>query len=287
MSTHRGIVLGSVLPPVPQVVVPSHRFILDRATEAFVPDETAKPTVAPAREDSFRWVAPPEDWFLRVAQTDPSDLDAVTAAVNRFGSFGVDRELNLDGLRLDPYVSGRGLSLERYLSAEQRRLVVDARPRAERASRLNRTVFVESKASIVAGIGLLKTMLELWERIEAGPRWRDGPRLAFMLDEGLKAFAPRVNFVSPADDDLDSRIGHADFAPLFHVLILQMAHAIAKDWRDVRTCADDRCGKLFCKQEGRATVRSPRNDSRFCSHVCARRFHQRNYRKQKRSAEQQ
>src|SRR3712207_4942801 len=112
MESRRGIVLGSVLPPVPRVIVPDHRFILDRATNAFVPDETAKPVLAPRPADSLRWVAPPEDWFLRVAQTDPDDLDAVTAAVNRFGSFGVDRELNLDGLSLDPYLSGRGLSLE-------------------------------------------------------------------------------------------------------------------------------------------------------------------------------
>src|SRR5215208_7965011 len=112
MSTHRGIVLGSVLPPVPKVVPLRHRFTLDRETDAFVPDGTVMPTVAPP---------PPEDWFLRVAQTNPADLDAVTAAVNRFGSFGVDRELNLDGLSLDPYLSGHGLSLGRYLGAEQRR----------------------------------------------------------------------------------------------------------------------------------------------------------------------
>lgn len=278
MSTHRGIVLGSVLPPVPKVVSLRHRFTFDPETEAFVPDGTVKSAVATL----------PEDWFLRVAQTNPDDFDAVTAAVNRFGSFGVDRELNLDGLSNDPYWFGRGLSLGRYLSAEQRRLVTDARPMAERASGLNRTLFVESRASIVAGIGLLKTMLEIWERLEVGPRgWQDGERLAFMLEEGLKAFAPRVLFFSPAEAvELDPGID-SDFAPLLHVLILQMAHAIANDWRDVRTCADDRCGKLFCRQEGRARVRSPRNDSMFCSHLCARRFHQRNYRKQKRNAERQ
>jgi hypothetical protein len=162
--------------------------------------------------------------------------------------------------------------------------VVEARQAAERSARSNRTTFVESRASIIAGIGLLATMLELWERIEVRSDGRDGFRLASMLDEGLKMFAPRVSFISPADGDLDSR-SESDFAPLLHVLMLQMAHAIADDWRHVRTCADDRCGKLFCRQEGRARVRSPRNDSMFCSHVCARRFHQRNYRKQKRAAE--
>ncbi len=278
MSIHRGVVLGSVLPPVPNVVIPRHRFTWDRTTDAFVPGETVKPAVA----------QPPEDWFLRVAQTNPADLDAVTAAINRFGSFGVDRELNLDGLSDDPYLSGRGISLGRCLSAEQRRVVTDARSNADRARRLNRTWFVESMASIVAGIGLLRTMLDIWERIDVGPRgWQHGPRLATMLDEGLKVFAPRVLFFSPEEAlDLDSE-ADTDFAPLLHVLILQMAHAIANDWHDVRACADDRCGKLFCRQEGRAKVRSPRNDSMFCSHVCARRFHQRNYRKKKRNAARQ
>ena len=108
-----------------------------------------------------------------------------------------------------------------------------------------------------------------------------------MLDSALRDFAPRVSFVSPEDLDPDSQQDHADHAPLLHVLILQMAREIANDWHDVRTCADDRCGKLFCRQEGRSTVRSPRSDSMFCTHVCARRFHQRNYQKQKRNAERQ
>ena len=156
MSIHKGLVLGSVLPPVPEVMTPSYVFTFDQDTKAFVPDVTRVSTVAPL----------PEDWFLRVAQTDPADIDAITTALNRFGSFGVDRELNLYGHSQDPYLAGRGLSLARSLSAAQRRDVTDARPDAERAARRNRSWCVESRASIDAGIGILKTMLDIWERID-------------------------------------------------------------------------------------------------------------------------
>ncbi|UTI63891.1 hypothetical protein NBH00_21420 [Paraconexibacter antarcticus] len=230
----------------------------------------------------------PEDWFLRVAQTHSDDVDAITAAVNRFGSFGVDRELNLDGHSNDQYLSGRGFSLSRHLGAERRSVLTDARSEADRARRRHRSWFVESRASLVAGIELLKTMLEIWEGIEGGRGWQDGQRLSLMLEDGLRAFAPRVDYVSPEEAvHLDPATTHSDFAPLLHVLVLQMAHAIANDWRDVRTCADDRCGKLFSRQDGVATVRSPRKDAMFCSPVCARRFTQRNYRKKKRDAERQ
>jgi hypothetical protein len=283
---HRGITLTAILPEVPKVVTSRSHISFDASVDCFVQDESV----------TTEYSALPPDWFLRVAQTDPADIDELTALVDAYGSFGVDRVANLDGFTMDASRLRRGVSFKSFLGRALVGELESARARAKRAHSLHGTFATESRESITAGARVLEEMLSLWEQLaEAQPKPRSrretsallkrssvGFRLAEMLDEGLSVLAPRAWFSFSSQ----GAVGSADAyrPPLLHLLVLQMAREIQNDWNGIRVCGNDRCGKLFARQLGRATTRAPRKDSRFCSSICARQYHQREYRARKRAA---
>lgn len=280
---HRGITLTATLPEVPRVITPRGHVSFDASVDYFVKDEGA----------TGEWAALPPDWFLRVAQTDPADIDELTALVDAYGSFGVDRLANLDGHLKDKRDGPPDVSFADLLDEATIDELDKARARAKRARSLHGTFAAESSESIVAGVRVLVEMLTLWEQLadpQPKPSRREssaflkrrsiGLLLADMLNEGLSVLAPRAAFsFSP-----EAAVEDAYRPPLLHLLVLQMAREIQSDWNNIRVCANDRCGNLFARQIGRATTRAPRKDSRFCSSICARQFHQREYRARKRAA---
>lgn len=284
IGLHRGITLSATLPEVPRVITPRSHVSFDASADCFVKDESA----------NVEWAALPPDWFLRVAQTDPADIDELTALVDAYGSFGVDRVANLDGHLKDTRHGPPDVSFEDLLDEATIDELDKARARAKRARSLHGTFAAESRESIVAGVRVLVEMLTLWEQLaEPQPKPRSrreskaflkrlsiGSLLADMLNEGLSVLAPRASFSFSSQ----AAVADAYRPPLLHQLVLQMAREIQNDWNNIRVCANDRCGNLFARQIGRAKTRAPRKDSRFCSSICARQFHQREYRARKRAA---
>jgi len=280
---HRGITLTANLPEVPRVIRPGE-ISFDASVGCFVEREC----------ETDEWSALPPDWFLRVAQTDPADIDELTALVDAYGSFGVDRVANLDGHLRDTRHGPRGASFKDLLDGAAVGELDKARVRAKRARSIHGTFAAESRESVVAGVRVLAEMLSLWEQLAEGqpkPRSRResnlllkraqvGFLLAQMLNEGLSVLAPRASF------SFSSQAAAADAyrPPLLYLLVLQMAREIQNDWNGIRVCGNDRCGKLFARQLGRATTRAPRKDSLFCSSICARQHHQREYLARKRAA---
>src|SRR4051794_22195178 len=124
---HRGITLTATLPEVPKVLTSRSHVSFDGSVECFVKGES----------ETDEWSALPPDWFLRVAQTDPADIEKLTALVDAYGSFGVDRIANLDVSMIDTTQLRRGVSFKSFLGRSLVGELEDARARAKRARSLH------------------------------------------------------------------------------------------------------------------------------------------------------
>lgn len=113
----------------------------------------------------------------------------------------------------------------------------------------------------------------------------EGLRAVFAV--GLVPFAPRLEIHDPIVDGAEAGDVAGQpwlkYLPLFSVCCAELFNHVVES-EPYRTCANERCGRLFVRQEGRATKGTRRSSGvRFCSASCARAQAQRAYRQRRRS----
>jgi hypothetical protein len=120
----------------------------------------------------------------------------------------------------------------------------------------------------------------------ATDRWWDDAEMADFIAETLKAalisLSPRM-VVDHDDPPLPLAENFSTGLSLFAVSCLELFNHIVED-APYRTCANDRCGRLFVRQQGRAVHGQRRTTGvRYCSAYCARSVAQRSYRERQKS----
>lgn len=98
-----------------------------------------------------------------------------------------------------------------------------------------------------------------------------------VLSAGLRPFHAYVDFQGLLD--LDSE-GPPWRASTYSLLCLQLANDISEG-AVYRRCANEKCGRIFARQRGRAQKGQYRSDATFCDRSCARAQAQRDYQSRK------
>lgn len=111
--------------------------------------------------------------------------------------------------------------------------------------------------------------------------------LQAVLAVGLVPFAPRLeipdSFSGNRASELDADKPWLRNLPLFSICCAELFNHVVES-EPYRVCANERCRRLFVRQEGRAVKGTRRSSGvRFCSASCARAQAQRAYRRRKRS----
>jgi hypothetical protein len=266
-------------PGLPLVVAHELRRLPDEHRDEFTswdPQPTPSPTVAL-----------PEDFCLREClATDPADLAAVFDFVSRWGRL-TPLEAHLR-TPLDSLPASLNWLIPQLNDATQRAALSQiARATNEPESR---TAHIHSLATEAHYLRVLHALAghvirnaagqppaEAW--INAGFR-DDDPEpwgtFVVTMNAALKPFAVHVRY--PGADTL------LDAPSTYEVAVLQLAELIAEE-RQVRSCANQRCTRLFTRQRGRAKYDKTGHATGvlYCSAQCAKAQAERNRRARKRA----
>ena len=120
-----------------------------------------------------------------------------------------------------------------------------------------------------------------WGDLDSPPWTPEGPASALSgaLDDGLAPYSPHIRTFSEGQEPADLWGGEVG---TWHVCCLELFNHIVEDAK-YTTCANERCGRLFVRQEGRALHGQHRTRGvKYCSRECARAQAQRDYRRRKR-----
>jgi hypothetical protein len=232
--------------------------------------------------------------YLRLAALDLEDEDAILRFVNAYGPLGV----RLSDMDAESDLVYRGFVLE----PDSKRVVNELLATREAAEEAADDVVEETIHEFRFGARCLRDLLTAW-RVCAGelvheeaswvadcwpvrdrsPRLNDDPwerrgparLLTMYLCSGLNPFSPRV--IDSDGADLLTQIE----CELYDVLCLELYnHIVAHAF--YRHCANERCGRLFVRQSGRAEHGQHRSSGvRYCSATCARAQAQRAYRRRR------
>jgi hypothetical protein len=226
----------------------------------------------------------PEDFCLREClATSPDDLDDVFALISRWGRLSPSEphlRAPLDSLpagldRLVPHL------VDRAARAELRAFVA-ASPCAGQAYSLHvEAHYLRVLRAVVGHIvraGNGQDPSDAW----ASEGLRDvGPQpwstFVMTMNAALRPFSVHVRY--PGADAL------LDRPSTYEVAVLQLAQLIAEE-RRVRTCANERCRRLFTRQRGRAKYDNTGHATGviYCSNLCAKAQSERNRRARLRTA---
>jgi hypothetical protein len=103
--------------------------------------------------------------------------------------------------------------------------------------------------------------------------------LHLVLGFALEPFSPTI-IVFKTEDEPRSGTQLADYG-LWNILCLELFNHIVEH-AEYHTCANETCGRLFVRQEGRAVHGQHRaRGVKYCSAACARAQAQRQYRRRK------
>jgi len=243
--------------------------------------------------------------YLRLASVDLKDEQQILAFANSYGLLDARRagmdphpDLAYYGFVLEPG------SKERIAAMEQERDELEARLAAAdqlgSLGSLHETLtefrFAASAIKdlvtawrVVSGQipqGDAQWVSEVWEdgrtsgpRLNSDPWEPGGPQrlLSGYLSDAMSVFTPTISFEAsmPAEP--------GESPPLYCVLCLELFNHIL-DNAAYRTCANETCGRLFVRQQGRSEHGQHRASGvLYCSHSCARAQANRAYRRRRRS----
>jgi hypothetical protein len=271
-----------------------------------------------AASDGERLITPnfnPQTWpgfgetYLEIVELDIDDEEAVIGFVERVEALSVrspewcgEWDHNYFGL---PSLTGFSLlAVELEASRLDAAMGVAGAPEKEDGRRWM-SGLTETYAEFRWGAALIKDMtmawrvargeLEveeadwfspIWEVIPIGiDQWGHDQRervLQFLgegLRTGLKPFSPRLTH-SPAEISVDpGPHSHGEMIPLYCVMCLELFNHIVEE-AEYRKCANETCGRLFVRQQGRALHGQHRTKGvKYCSPECARAQAQRQYRR--------
>lgn len=256
-------------------------YAFDEAAQAFGPDwETENVAPLPQIEGEA---------YLALAAISPDNVGGILDFLNTYGELGVRGQYTLSSWEWSALAMPRqdeviplAEALKRSNGGESDTLV-----EFEWAILLMRDLI--TALQIVRGERDHETAVwqcPLWEfrrhELESPPWAEEGPRslLETTLGVSLETFTPRLSFQSG-----DGTAGpYSDLATAWHICCLEMFNHIVEA-APYKTCANETCGRLFVRQEGRAVHGQHRSTGvKYCSAECARAQAQRQYRRRKRGA---
>ena len=259
-------------------------YVYDAAADAFIALDIRR-SLPPAPSTT--------ETYLKLAALDPDDVPALTR-------FACDRG-PLD-FRSNLYSDDEPI-WELPLRRDQMPEIREAWLRAETAVG-DRGYHYATRTEIRWGILYMRDLIaarrvldgeidgtkHLWEspfwarthKLNSQPWTADGPAtvLATALAAGLKPYTPHLQTFH--DEQKEPRALWVNRLDVWNVCCLELFNHIVEGAR-YRTCANETCGRLFVRQEGRALHAQHRTRGvMYCSSSCARMQAQRAYRRRQR-----
>lgn len=238
---------------------------------------------------------PSGETYLKFAGLDPADIDGIAAFLTQYGELGLRGQFSTasstEWATLGGPKGGEGLAeLRRALDgavevlgpmAETYDLLVEV----QWAILLMRD-FVAAWRALQGEINPAEHVWEspLWQarrdRLDSPPWTPEGPAvlLHLWLGEGLMPFSPTLRTFRPGEEPVAL---YADQVTAWNLCCLELFNHIVER-AEYKTCANETCGRLFVRQEGRAVHGQYRSRGvKYCSAECARAQAQRVYRRRK------
>ena len=264
-------------------------YLYDEGADALVPDWEAVPTVAAMAEHAGEDTT---ETYLKLAALDPDDIDAIVEFIIAYGQLDIRGEHTFYG------VPGKGAFAYRL---DQTGTELDAAyVRASEAVGVGgfSDTLTEIRWAILYMRDLIAARRIVEEQLDPGtytwqaPFWADmsdldappwtpgGPAttLSLAMSVALAPYSPRIQVF--ADDD-DNEPGSGDITT-WTLCCAELFNHISES-ATYKTCQNERCGRLFVRQEGRAAHGQHRTTGiKYCSWACARAQAQRQYRRRQR-----
>lgn len=233
--------------------------------------------------------------YLRFAALDPEDIEGIEQFTRDYGELGVRGQFDPVETEWDAFAISAA-SATGVLAAEYERAVEVAGPQASAADTL-----IEFQWAILFMRDLVSAWLAvndkldptqhrwecpLWSHqkdpVDSPPWTREGPAvlLHLALSSALLQFGPQVRTVRPGNDGApDAPIALFSDVSCWHALCLELFNHMVEGAK-YKTCANEACGRLFVRQQGRALHGQHRTSGvKYCSSSCARAQAQRGYRR--------
>lgn len=261
----------------------------DEDARAFVPLRDAEPGEVPA---------PCGDTYLKLAALDVDDVHAIAGFLSVHGQVAIRGQY--DHAREEDWS---------VLWFPPDELVKELEAAIEQAVDVlgGEAGYVDTLFEVRVAILTMRDLIAAWRSLQGNldpvtntwesPRWRyeteyprhsppwspEGPAsfLSGTLDEGLAPFSPRLLTVRLDHDDVHSPMLGGELSTWNQCCGELFNHIVERAL--YKTCANESCGRLFVRQEGRAIHGQHRSAGvKYCSASCARAQAQRAYRRRKR-----
>jgi hypothetical protein len=260
-------------------------YVYDQSADALVPDWDATKNGLVAKPLATT------ETYIKLAALDPNDITAITDFANHYGQL----DLRGEGIAAqggDAFgFRGEGhpdleAAYERAANAVGEGGFTDTLTEIRWAILYMRDL-ISARRAVSGEINAAEHQWEapFWKgmhELDSPPWTANGPAatLSLALHVGLAPFQPRIDLV-PEGTDQHQVFAGDDFGT-WSLCCLELFNHILED-AIYKTCANETCGRLFVRQEGRAELGQYKSKGvKYCTSECANAQAQRAYRRRNR-----